>query len=44
MYTRVRYEISAGSVFVNLKNVLCYKKKFDPLKYFPSHCVLSCGQ
>ena len=40
MYTRVRYEISAGSVFVNLKNVLCSKWKFDPLKYFPSHRVV----
>ena len=44
LYARVRYEISTGWVFLNLKNVLCSKWKFDPLKYFPSHCILSCSQ
>ena len=38
IHTRVRYEISAGSVFLPVWKMS--KEKFHPLKYFPFHCIL----
>ena len=38
IHTRVRYEISAGSVFLPVWKMS--KEKFHPLKYFPFHRML----
>ena len=38
IHTRVRYEISAGSVFLPVWKM--WKGKFHPLKYFPFHRIL----